>query len=87
MRKLIAGILLLFGTSTGYAQQNPGQKNQNPGQKNQNQVPEIDPTKLPAAIALLGGTTLIIRGTPQKVAKRGKMPGVQSQRKLTADRN
>ena len=63
MRKLILGMLLVFGTSAVYPQQ---QGNQNQNQNQNQKAPEIDLTNVVPAVALLGGTALIIRARRKK---------------------
>jgi hypothetical protein len=60
MRNLIVGILLVLGTSPVYAQ--TATQTQSPQKPRKAKAPEIDLTTVVTAMAVLGGTVLVIRG-------------------------
>ena len=62
MRKLIVGILLVLGTPPVYAQTATTNQTQSPQKPKKATAPEIDVATVVTAIALLGGTVLVIRG-------------------------
>jgi hypothetical protein len=61
-RLLLLGVLSLGMTCIAVGQNGQGQNGDNQGGR----APEIDPTQAVSAIALLGGTTLVIRGRQRK---------------------
>ena len=66
-RLLLLGVLSLGMACIAAGQNGQGQNGQ--GQNNNDQggrAPEIDPSQAVTAIALLGGTTLVVRGRQRK---------------------
>jgi hypothetical protein len=60
-RLLLLGILSLGLTCVAVAKDGDGQ-----GESKKDQAPEIDPSQAVSAFALLGGSTLVIRGRRKK---------------------
>jgi len=65
MQRFILGVLLVLGTST-VLMATPGNQGGQGQQGQPVQAVEVAPTYAPGAIALLGGTALIIRGRRKK---------------------